>query len=401
MWVYFDVFWHTGHRNRKRKKLENRGTADSTTSGRLSVEPIGWSVGHANWIYSSVMDNNIEGRKREHLEMVLNKDVSAKGITTGFGDYFFEHVALPEIDFNTVDTSISVFGRELASPFLISSMTGGAQVSLEINLRLAEAAQSMGIAMGIGSQRAAIEDPSLADTYRVRKAAPDILLFANLGAVQLNYGYGLDQVRRAVELIEADALFLHLNPLQEVIQTNGNRNWSGLLDKIGTVVEALDVPVVIKEVGNGISPDIACRAVEKGIAGIDVAGAGGTSWSEVEAFRQEDQLTRDIAHSFSGWGIPTARALLEVKAALPNIEIFASGGIRNGIDAAKGIRLGASLIGMAAPLLASAVATGEEVTDVIKKYTEELRIAMFCTGSPNLAALRNARLRRVQDRAHI
>ena len=132
------------------------------------------------------MDNNIEDRKREHLEMVLNKDVSAKGITTGFADYFFEHVALPEIDFNTVDTSISLFGRELSSPFLISSMTGGAQVSLEINLRLAEAAQSMGIAMGIGSQRAAIEDPSLADTYRVRKAAPDILLFANLGAVQLN-----------------------------------------------------------------------------------------------------------------------------------------------------------------------------------------------------------------------
>ena len=343
------------------------------------------------------MDNNIEARKREHLETVLNKDVSAKGVTTGFEDFSFEHVALPEIDFNTVDTSISLLGRELASPFLISSMTGGAQVSLEINLRLAEAAQSLGIAMGIGSQRAAIDDPNLADTFRVRKVAPDILLFANLGAVQLNYGYGLEQVRRAVALIEADALFLHLNPLQEVIQTNGNRNWSGLLDKIGSVVEALDVPVIVKEVGNGISPDVACRLVDTGIAGIDVAGAGGTSWSEVEAFRQEGQLTRDIAHSFSGWGIPTARALVEVKAAVPNLKVFASGGIRTGSDAAKGIRLGAPLVGMAAPLLASAVVTGEEVAEVIKRYNEELRIAMFCTGSPNLAALRNARLVRVQD----
>ena len=343
------------------------------------------------------MNNNIEARKREHLETVLNQDVSAKGVTTGFEDFSFEHVALPEIDFNTVDTSISLLGRELASPFLISSMTGGAQVSLEINLRLAEAAQSLGIAMGIGSQRAAIDDPNLADTFRVRKVAPDILLFANLGAVQLNYGYGLEQVRHAVALIEADAMFLHLNPLQEEIQTNGNRNWSGLLDKIGSVVEALDVPVIIKEVGNGISPDVACRLADTGIAGIDVAGAGGTSWSEVEAFRQESELTRDIAHSFSGWGIPTARALVEVKAAVPNLKVFASGGIRTGIDAAKGIRLGATLVGVAAPLLASAVVTGEEVAEVIKRYNEELRIAMFCTGSPNLAALRNARLVRVQD----
>ena len=360
-----------------------------------------WSVGHAQKIYSLLMDKNIEDRKREHLETVLNKDVSAKGVTTRFDDFYFEHVALPEIDFNTVDTSSSLFGRELKSPFLISSMTGGAQVSLDINLRLAEAAQSMGIAMGIGSQRAALEDPSLADTFRVRKVAPNILLFANLGAVQLNYGYGLDQVKRAIELIEADALFLHLNALQEVIQTNGNRNWRGLLDKIGTVVEALDVPVVIKEVGNGISADIACRLEEKGVAGIDVAGAGGTSWSEVEAFRQEDQLTRDIAHSFSGWGIPTAHALLEIKTVVPNIEIFASGGIRNGIDAAKGIRLGASLVGMAAPLLASAAVTGEGVKDVITRYHEELSIAMFCTGSPNLAALQNACLLRVQDGAPI
>ena len=347
------------------------------------------------------MDNKIEARKREHIETVLQKDVSSKGITTGFEDLYFEHVALPEIDFNTVDTSIKLFGRVLASPFLISSMTGGAQVSHEINLRLAEAAQSMGIAMGIGSQRAAIEDPALVETYRVRKAAPNVLLFANLGVVQLNYGYGLDEVRRAVELIEADALFLHLNPLQEVVQTNGNRNWSGLLDKIGNVVDALDVPVVIKEVGNGISPDVARCVADKGVTGIDVAGSGGTSWSEVEAFRQEDQLTRDIAHSFSGWGIPTARALIEVKAAVPNLKIFASGGIRNGIDAAKCIRLGASLVGMAAPLLASAVDTGKEVTDVIKRYNEELRIAMFCTGSPNLAALKNVGLRSVLDGAQI
>lgn len=339
----------------------------------------------------------IEGRKREHIDTVLNEDVTSKGVTSGFGDYAFEHVALPEIDLGAVDAGCAVFGKRLASPLLISSMTGGTAIARDINMRLAEAAQSLGIAMGVGSQRAAIEDAAFADTFNVRPVAPDILLFANLGAVQLNYGYSVDQARRAVDMIGADALFLHLNPLQEAVQAGGDRNWAGLYAKIGTLVDAIEVPVVVKEVGNGISGSVARRLVDLGVAGIDVAGAGGTSWSEVEAYRQKDPMTRRVAHAFAGWGIPTATALADVCAAVPEVPVFASGGIRSGIDAAKAIRLGASLVGMAAPALSSAAETAAAVTDAMTATAEELRIAMFCTGSQDLKALKSAVMRRVSD----
>jgi isopentenyl-diphosphate delta-isomerase len=253
----------------------------------------------------------------------------------------------------------------------------------------------MGIAMGVGSQRAAIVDPMFADTFCVRSAAPDILLFANLGAVQFNYGFTADDARKAIEMIDADALFLHLNPLQEAVQAEGDRNWSGLLRKIGDLAPALDVPIVVKEVGNGISADLARRLVEAGIAGIDVAGAGGTSWSEVEAHRQGDEKMRRVAHTFAGWGIPTVRALSEVRDTLPDIPLIASGGIRTGVDVAKAIRLGANLVGMAAPTLGFATKTAKAVEDQMSAVAEELKIAMFCTGSQNLSALRRAVIRMV------
>lgn len=338
----------------------------------------------------------IEGRKREHIDTVLTKDVSAKGVTAGFERYFFEHVALPEIDLDAVDMSCSVFGKKLSAPLLISSMTGGTLIARDINRRLAAVAQSLGIAMGVGSQRAAIEDPTSADTFNVRPVAPDILLFANLGAVQLNYGYTSDHAQRAIEMIDANALFLHLNPLQEAVQAGGDRNWSGLLAKIGHLVKAIDVPVVVKEVGNGISAVTARRLVDLGVAGIDVAGAGGTSWSEVEAFRQKDPAARRVAHSFAGWGIPTAMALSDVSVEIPDVPVFASGGIRSGIDAAKAIRLGASLVGMAAPALGAAAAATDEA-GTLAAAIEELRIAMFCTGSQDLGALKSAVLRHVSD----
>lgn len=337
--------------------------------------------------------SEIEGRKREHIDTVLNENVSSKGLTTGFEDYRFDHVALPETDLDAVDTTTAVFGKQLAAPLLLSSMTGGTEIARDINLRLAEAAQSLGIAMGVGSQRAGIEQPEYADTFRVRPAAPDILLFANLGAVQLNYGYSADQARQAVDMIGADALFLHLNPLQEAVQAGGDRNWTGLYDRIAAVVAALDVPVVAKEVGNGISADVARRLVDIGIAGIDVAGAGGTSWSEVEAYRQRDPAIRRVAHAFSGWGIPTSDALCDVLAEVPEVPVFASGGIRSGIDVAKAVRLGASLAGMAAPTLGSALETATAVHDTMTATIEELRIAMFCTGSRDLDALGAAGLR--------
>lgn len=347
------------------------------------------------------MSDDIEARKREHIDTVLGEDVGAKGLTTGFEQFSFEHNALPEIDLDAIDMSVTVFGRNLSAPFLISSMTGGTDVARDINLRLAEAAQSLGIAMGVGSQRAAIVQPLFEDTFRVRSVAPDILLFANIGAVQLNYGFGADEAHRAVDMIGADALFLHLNPLQEAVQAGGDRDWSGLLAKISELVSALEVPVVAKEVGNGISADVASKLADAGIAAIDVAGAGGTSWSEVEAYRQTDPAVRRVAHSFAGWGIPTAQSLIEVAAVVPQLPVFASGGIRSGIDAAKAVRLGASLAGMAAPVLGTAVKTAAAVTESMETAISELRIAMFCTGSRDIAALRSATLRRTSDGARL
>ena len=343
------------------------------------------------------MTSDIEHRKRAHIDTVLSEDVGAKGITTGFEHVYFEHVALPEIDLDAINTRSPVFGKTLAAPLLISSMTGGTDIAQNINRHLAEAAQEMEIAMGVGSQRAAIVDPMFADTFRVRAVAPDILLFANLGAIQFNYGFTPDDARKAVDMIGADALFLHLNPLQEAVQAEGDRNWAGVLEKIGELAGASDVPVIVKEVGNGISGALARRLADIGVAGIDVAGAGGTSWSEVEAHRQLDEKMRRVAHSFAGWGIPTARALTDVRAALPNTPVIASGGVRTGIDAAKAIRLGADLVGIGAPALGSAMETAKAVENQLSAVVEELKIAMFCTGSHDIPALRRAVLRNVAD----
>jgi len=338
-----------------------------------------------------------ENRKREHIETVLSSDVGAKGVTTGFDRYFFEHAALPELSLDEIDLSCDLFGKHLKAPLLISSMTGGADRARDINLRLAEAAQTLGVAMGVGSQRAALERDELADTYRVRSVAPDILLFANVGAVQLNYGYGAEEIRRAVDMIEADAVFLHLNPLQEAVQAEGDRDWRDLLGNLEALIPKINVPVVVKEVGNGISATLVESLSNIGIAAVDVAGAGGTSWSEVEAHRQLDPFVQRVAHNFAGWGIPTALAVQEAHQVAPQLPIFASGGLRDGIDVAKALRLGASLCGIAAPVLGSATDTVEAVAKHVNGYVEELRIAAFCTGSTDMAALRSATLRRSGD----
>lgn len=343
------------------------------------------------------MASETDKRKREHIETVLTEDVRAKGVTTGFERFLFDHVALPELALDEVDLSSSLWNRRLAAPLLISSMTGGTELARDINLRLAEAAQTLGLAMGVGSQRAAIEDPSLAGTYRVRAVAPDILLFANFGAVQLNRGFGADEARRAVAMIEADALILHLNPLQEAVQAEGDRDFRGLYRKIEAIARALAVPVIVKEVGNGIGGEVARRLAACGVAAVDVAGAGGTSWSEVEAYRSRDPARRGVAHEFAGWGIPTALALIDVRRAVPSLPVFASGGLRSGIDVAKAIRLGATLCGTAAPVLGTATETAAAVQDRIAGMIAELRIAAFCTGSADLAQLRRATLRRTAD----
>jgi isopentenyl-diphosphate delta-isomerase len=331
-------------------------------------------------------------RKAEHIRINLEEDVQSKGISSGLDRYRLVHMALPELNLREVDTAASFLGHRLRAPVLVSCMTGGVERGREINQRLARAAQAHGCAMGVGSQRAAIEDPSLAPLFRVRDVAPDILLLANFGAAQLNYGYGVDHCRRAVTMIDANALALHLNPLQEALQPDGNVNFSGLLSKIERVCRALEVPVIVKEVGWGISPRVAQQLAEAGVAAIDVAGAGGTSWSEVEHHRAPTPLRRRISGTFIAWGIPTAESLIMARNGAPGLPLIASGGLRHGIDAAKALALGASLAGFASPLLKAAAESEDTVNELLSGLIEELRISMFCCGVRDLAGLRQVEI---------
>lgn len=332
----------------------------------------------------------IDRRKADHIKINLEQDVRS-ALTTGLENYHFIHEALPELDLNRLDTTLSLFGKQLAAPLLISSMTGGTAEAETINLRLAEAAQETGIAMGVGSQRAAIEHSEQARTFQVRRAAPDILLFANLGAVQLNYGYDIDQCRRAVEMIEADALILHLNPLQEAVQDAGDVNFAGLAKKIENICKKIEVPVIAKEVGWGISERTAKLLAECGVAAIDVAGAGGTSWSQVEMHRAPDEFTRQLAATFVGWGISTADSILNVKKAVPGMIIFASGGLKDGLDIAKCIALGAILGGMAGQFLKAAAISTKKTIETIKLIKRQIEVTMFAAGVQTLEELKSGR----------
>jgi isopentenyl-diphosphate delta-isomerase len=308
-------------------------------------------------------------------------------LTNGLEKYHFIHEALPELDLKRVDPSLSLFRKTLAAPVLISSMTGGTAEAGVINLRLAEAAQECRFAMGVGSQRAALEHPEQAATFQVRKVAPDILLFANLGAVQLNYGYGVDECRRAVDMIQADALYLHLNPLQEAVQDAGDTNFAGLAQKIEAICKKLEVPVIVKEVGWGISERTAKLLADCGVSAIDVAGAGGTSWSQVEMHRAPDEFTRQLAGTFVGWGIPTADSILNVKQAVPEMPIFASGGLKDGLDIAKCIALGATLGGMAGQFLKAAAISTENTVEMMKLTKRQIEVTMFACGVGTLEGL--------------
>jgi len=325
-------------------------------------------------------------RKSDHIRINLVEDVRSS-LTTGLEDYYFTHEALPEINLKDVDLHQTFFGKVLKAPILISSMTGGTKEAGRINQTLAEAAQETGIAMGLGSQRAAIEHPDLAVTYQVRNVAPDILLFANLGAIQLNYGYGIDHCLKVVDMAEADALILHLNALQEAVQPEGETNFFGLLKKIGTICKLLPVPVIAKEVGWGISAQTALKLSEVGIAAIDVAGAGGTSWTTVEMHRAQNSSQGRLAGTFRNWGIPTAESIQQVRSSCPNLPIIASGGIRTGQDIAKSIAIGASFAGMAGPFLQSAETSLEATLQTIREITQEIRVTMFAAGASSFKAL--------------
>ncbi len=328
----------------------------------------------------------IESRKDDHLKINLEKDVNSR-LSTGLEKYRFVHEALPELDLAQINTSLALFGKRLSAPIIISSMTGGTTEAERINNHLAEAAQATGIAMGVGSQRAMLENSDRTQTFQVRNVAPDILLFANLGAVQLNYGYSADHCQRAVDLIQADALYLHLNPLQEAVQASGDTNWSGIARKIEKVCKSLNVPVVAKEVGWGISHRTAKLLAECGVAAIDVAGAGGTSWSQVEMYRAPDDFTRQLAATFVDWGIPTAESILNVKDAAPELTIFASGGLKNGLDIAKCIALGARLGGMAGIFLKAAAESTKKTIGTIELTRRQIEITMFSSGCKTLEDL--------------
>jgi len=333
-----------------------------------------------------------ESRKADHIRINLEENVTFPRLTTGLEKYRFMHQAIPEIDLASVDTRVTLFGKTLAAPLLISSMTGGTQLAERLNRNLAEVAQTNNIAMGLGSQRAAVEDETLAISYRLRDIAPDVLLFANIGVIQLNYGYGIDEYRRAVEMADADALILHFNVLQEAVQPEGDTNWSNLLPKIEQVCTSLEVPVIAKEVGWGFSEDNVRALANAGISAIDVAGSGGTSWSEVEYYRAPTSFHARVAASFADWGIPTSDAIRYASKGAPDLPIFASGGLRDGIDIAKCIALGARLGGMAGPFLKAADESIEQANQFTREVIAQLRIAMMCSGVQTLAELQTVEL---------
>jgi len=330
-------------------------------------------------------------RKADHIRINLEEEVSSH-LTTGLEYYHFVHEALPDFNLSEINLSQELFGKILQSPIIISSMTGGTDEAGIINANLARAAESAGIAMGVGSQRAAIEKPSLAPSFQIRSLAPTTILFANLGAIQLNYGFTVSACQQAVDMLEADALILHLNSLQEAVQPEGDTNFKGLLKKIEAVCSKIEVPVIAKEVGWGFSGKTASRLASAGIKAIDIAGAGGTSWSQVEMYRAQNPAQARLAGSFIDWGIPTSESILMVKEAAPELIIFSSGGLRSGIDIAKSISLGAVAGGMAGPFLKAATQSLDEVTNLIQEISRQISVCMFGAGAQNLIDLKNTQL---------
>jgi isopentenyl-diphosphate delta-isomerase len=334
-------------------------------------------------------EHRTAARKADHIRINLEEDVSAKGVDNGFATWRLVHRALPEIDLDDVRLDTHLLGRRLAAPLLISCMTGGTAQAQQINQRLAGAAQRAGLAMGLGSCRALLEQPELLPTFDVRDTAPDVLLLANLGAVQLNRGVSGADCNRLLEILRADALVLHLNPLQEALQPEGDTCFGGLLERIRTVCREVAAPVVVKEVGWGIAPDLVRALLDAGAAAVDVAGAGGTSWSEVERHRMPNPERARVAAAFAGWGIPTAIALEGARAAAPDACLIASGGVRSGIDAAKALALGADAVGFAGPLLRAAAEGEAALASALDVVIDELRLALFCSGAATPLAMRD------------
>lgn len=333
-------------------------------------------------------------RKSEHLRLALEQGSQIKS-AQGFEAWQLEHQALPEIDLAEISLAGKLFGKPLAAPFVIASMTGGPTQGGQINHNLALAAQELGLAMGLGSLRVIFEQPETLPSFQVRQWAPDIPLFANLGAVQLNKGFTEWHCRQAVERVEADGLYLHLNPLQEAIQPEGDTEFKDLTEHLAEVCSQLEFPVLAKECGNGLSARAARELVAAGIQGLEVSGRGGTSWAWIEAQRNPDPRFRRLGQTFASWGFPTPESIQLCRQAAPETLIIGSGGIRNGLDAAKAIALGADLVSIAQPLLKAAMESPQAVIQELELFILELKIAMFCCGASNLAELRQVRITRM------
>lgn len=334
-------------------------------------------------------------RKAEHIRISLNQNVQARKITTGFEDVYFVHKALPEIDRQQIDLSTTLFNHKFAAPLIVGAITGGTPEATKINAAIAEAVEELGLGMGVGSQRVALEDKRLEQSFAIaRKKAPKAFLIANIGGVQLVHGYSLKEVKEAIEMIDADAIAIHLNPLQEAIQPEGQKNFKEVLEKIGEIAREIDKPVIAKETGAGIAAEEAKKLEAVGVKGIDISGAGGTSFAAVEYHRtkkKSDNLQRKLGDAFWDWGIPTAVSLVEVSQTV-KIPVIASGGIRDGIEMAKALSLGANLTSLSQPILHAAVKGVEETIDVLSLLIEELRNCMFLVGASSVKNLQNTPL---------
>lgn len=334
----------------------------------------------------------IAARKLDHIRVCLDP-TSQVSAPDGWDHYSFEPDALPDLALEDVDLTTTFLGKPLTAPILVSSMTGGPVEGARINRHLAEAVEALGLGMSVGSQRIAIERPALRSSFEVRAHAPGALVLANLGAVQLNYGYGAEQARQAVDMIGADGLWLHLNAVQEAVQEGGDTNFRGLVPRIAELVQAVPFPVLVKECGAGIGARSALKLWSTGVRALDVSGTGGTSWARVEGLRAQGALHRTLGETFRAWGLPTPIAVREVRQALPGAVIIASGGIRSGLDAAKALALGADLVSIAQPVLAAALESTAAVRAVLERFIAELRVACFVAGVRTFAELRQVGLR--------
>ena len=336
------------------------------------------------------MSEETRKRKADHIRICLDQKAQAKKITTGFEDLRFVHRALPEIDKHKIELPTTFLGHRFSAPLFVGAMTGGTPKSARINAAIAEAVEKLNLGMGVGSQRAAIEDKKLEETYSItRKKAPNAFLVANIGGVQLVHGYGLKEVKNAVEMIDADAVAIHLNALQEAIQPEGQTNFNGVLAKIGEIAGEIEKPVIVKETGSGISAEEAKKLEAAGVKALDIGGAGGTSFAAVEYYRAEGEGKAHqsaLGESFWDWGIPTVVSLVETIRSV-DIPIIASGGVRCGTDAAKALALNADLASVTQPVLEAAVKGSAEVERLLSSITEEVRNVMFLVGADKVESL--------------